>query len=132
MSSSEIHHMKMQRMCMMWDALEYLTVYWNKPSKLTEEEYAMIKAHTIIGADVLKDITVIEHAAEVARSHHERYDGKGYPDGLKGEEILIQARIVAVADRYDAMSTRRIYRKALSQEQILEESKDNRVHSLIR
>lgn len=69
---------------------------------------------------------MIEHAAEVARSHHERYDGKGYPDGLKGEEILIQARIVAVADRYDAMSTRRIYRKALSQEQILEELKDNR------
>ena len=98
----------------------------NKPSKLTEEEYALVKAHTVIGADILKDITVIEHAAEVARFHHERYDGKGYPDGLKGEEIPIQARIVAVADRYDAMNTRRIYRSALSQEQILEELTDNR------
>ena len=98
----------------------------NKPSKLTEDEYALIKAHTVIGADVLKDLTVIEHAAEVARSHHERYDGKGYPDGLKGEEIPIQARIVAVADRYDAMSSRRIYRSALSQEQIQEELTENR------
>ena len=98
----------------------------NKPFKLSEKEYAVIKAHTVIGANVLKELTVIEHAAEVARFHHERYDGKGYPDGLKGKEIPIQARIVAVADRYDAMNSRRIYRNALSQEQILEELKSNR------
>ena len=125
-SSSEIRHLKNAAYVHDVGRIGIPDSILNKPSKLTEEEYVMIKAHTIIGADVLKDITVIEHAAEVARSHHERYDGKGYPDGLKGEEILIQARIVAVADRYDAMSTRRIYRKALSQEQILEELKDNR------
>ena len=125
-SSSEIRHLKNAAYVHDVGRIGIPDSILNKPSKLTEEEYAMIKAHTVIGADVLKDITVIEHAAEVARSHHERYDGKGYPDGLKGEEILIQARIVAVADRYDAMSTRRIYRKALSQEQILEKLKDNR------
>ena len=125
-SSSEIRHLKNAAYVHDVGRIGIPDSILNKPSKLTEEEYAMIKAHTVIGADVLKDITVIEHAAEVARSHHERYDGKGYPDGLKGEEILIQARIVAVADRYDAMSTRRSYRKALSQEQILEKLKDNR------
>ena len=60
----------------------------NKPTRLTEEEYAVIKEHTIIGAEILKNITLIDHVKEVARSHHERYDGKGYPDGLKGEELL--------------------------------------------
>ena len=97
----------------------------NKPSRLTEEEFGLIKAHTVIGADILKNITLIGHVAEVARSHHERYDGKGYPDGLKGEEIPVQARIVAVADSYDAMSSRRIYRDALTREQILEELREN-------
>lgn len=75
----------------------------NKPTRLTEEEYAVIKEHTIIGAEILKNITLIDHVKEVARSHHERYDGKGYPDGLKGEEIPLYARIIAIADSYDAM-----------------------------
>lgn len=56
----------------------------NKPTKLTEEEYAVIKEHTVIGAEILKNIRLIDHVTEVARSHHERYDGTGYPDGLKG------------------------------------------------
>ena len=85
----------------------------NKPTKLTEEEYAVIKEHTVIGAEILKNIRLIDHVTEVARSHHERYDGTGYPDGLKGEEIPIHARIIAVADSYDAMQSRRIYRNPL-------------------
>ncbi len=93
----------------------------NKPTRLTEEEYAIIQRHTLIGADILKDITLIEHVAEVAHYHHERYDGTGYPEGLSGEEIPIEARIVAVADSYDAMNSKRIYRNALEKDQIIEE-----------
>ena len=93
----------------------------NKPTRLTEEEYAIIQRHTLIGADILKDITLIEHVADVAHYHHERYDGTGYPEGLSGEEIPIEARIVAVADSYDAMNSKRIYRNALEKEKIIEE-----------
>ncbi len=97
----------------------------NKPGKLTEDEYILIKDHTVIGAEILKNITLIPHAAEVARSHHERYDGTGYPDGLKGEEIPLYARIITMADSYDAMSSRRIYRNALSRQEIYEEIRSN-------
>ena len=97
----------------------------NKPTKLMEDEYIIIKDHTVIGAEILKNITLIPHAAEVARSHHERYDGTGYPDGLKGEDIPLYARVIAVADSYDAMSSRRIYRSALSRQEICEEIRSN-------
>lgn len=97
----------------------------NKPTKLTEDEYIIIKDHTVIGAEILKNITLIPHAAEVARSHHERYDGTGYPDGLKGEDIPLYARVIAVADSYDAMSSRQIYRSALSRQEICEEIRSN-------
>ena len=93
----------------------------NKPTRLTEEEYAVIKEHTTIGAEILKNITLIDHVKEVARSHHERYDGKGYPDGLKGEEIPLYARIIAIADSYDAMKSRKIYRNPLADEIIYNE-----------
>ncbi len=98
----------------------------NKPAQLTDDEYNLIKKHTIIGDEILKDVTLIPHVAEVTRSHHERYDGKGYPDGLAGTEIPIHARIVAVADSYDAMNSRRIYRNALPPEVIYEELRKNR------
>lgn len=95
----------------------------NKPGQLTEDEFNLIKQHPIIGQDILKDITIISHLGEVTRSHHEHYDGTGYPDGLKGNEIPIQARIITLADSYDAMNSKRIYRNALSIEQIKEEIK---------
>lgn len=83
----------------------------NKPGKLTEEEFALIRNHPIYGAEIVKDISMIPHVKEGVLYHHERYDGKGYPERLKGEEIPLVARIIAVADSYDAMSTNRIYRK---------------------
>lgn len=90
----------------------------NKPGKLTDEEYAIIKTHPAIGAEVLKKITEMPSLYCGARWHHERYDGKGYPDGIKGEDIPLEARIIAVADAYDAMSSKRSYRDALPQEAI--------------
>lgn len=93
----------------------------NKPSKLTDEEYEIIKTHSSVGADILQKIDIISYAADIARHHHERYDGKGYPDGLAGDEISLEARIVAVADSFDAMSSRRIYRKPLDAETIKKE-----------
>lgn len=93
----------------------------NKPTRLTEEEFQVIKEHTVIGAEILKNITLISHVKEVARSHHERYDGMGYPDGLKGEEIPLYARVITVADSYDAMKSRRIYRNPLDDQIIYNE-----------
>lgn len=98
----------------------------NKPLRLTPEEYEIIKNHTMIGADILKDVTLIKHADEVARYHHERYDGKGYPEGLCGEQIPVYARIVTIADSYDAMNTRRIYRNRLPKDVIRKEFEESR------
>lgn len=93
----------------------------NKPSNLNEEEFAMIKKHPIIGGEILKEIHTIPHVQEGALFHHERYDGKGYPHGLKGRDIPLFGRIVCIADTYDAMSTDRVYRKRLSDEKIISE-----------
>lgn len=93
----------------------------NKPSKLSEMEFGLIKSHTIVGSDILKNMIAVPGACEVARYHHERYDGKGYPSGLSGTDIPLNARIVCIADAYDAMSSDRIYRKALSREKIRQE-----------
>lgn len=98
----------------------------NKPTKLLDAEYDIIKQHAAMGADILDNITLVPHAKEVARHHHERYDGTGYPDGLRGEEIPVFARIVSVADSYDAMNSRRIYRNALSADTIRTEIIINR------
>ncbi|MGN1085293.1 MAG: HD domain-containing phosphohydrolase [Lachnospiraceae bacterium] len=90
----------------------------NKPAKLTDEEYSKIKNHPVMGARILKNITEFPKLSTGARWHHERYDGKGYPDGLSGNDIPLEARIIAVADAYDAMSSRRSYRDALPQAQV--------------
>ena len=93
----------------------------NKPAKLSDEEYSIIQNHPVMGAKILKNITEFPKLVTGARWHHERYDGKGYPDGLCGEEIPIEARIIAVADAYDAMSSRRSYRDELPQSQVRSE-----------
>lgn len=90
----------------------------NKPAKLTDEEYAIIKQHPSMGAEILKNITEFPKLSTGARWHHERYDGRGYPDGIFGEEIPMEARIIAIADAYDAMSSRRSYRDVLPQDQV--------------
>ena len=87
----------------------------NKPAKLNDEEYEQIKNHPVMGARILKNIKEMPSLATGARWHHERYDGRGYPDGLKGEDIPEEARIIAVADAYDAMSSRRSYRDVIPQ-----------------
>ena len=93
----------------------------NKPAKLTDEEYSIIQKHPVTGAKILKNITEFPKLSTGAGWHHERYDGKGYPDGIAGEEIPTEARIIAVADAYDAMSSRRSYRDVLPQAKVREE-----------
>ncbi len=93
----------------------------NKTGNLTDEEFGIIKSHTKIGAEILKNITEMPSLYFGARWHHERYDGRGYPDNLKGDEIPLEARIIAVADVYDAMSSKRSYRDILPQQVVREE-----------
>lgn len=93
----------------------------NKPGRLTNEEYSIMKKHPVIGAEILKDINILKGLDIGAKYHHERYDGKGYPEGLKGDEIPYIAKIIGIADAYDAMSSNRVYRKRFSDEKILQE-----------
>ena len=96
----------------------------NKPGKLDDEERDIIKTHTTNGAQILKDFSSVPHIVEGARYHHERYDGKGYPEGLSGEQIPLVARIIGVADAFDAMNSDRCYRKAYPMEKIVNELKE--------
>ena len=98
----------------------------NKPGKLTEEEFEVVKRHPVIGASILKNLALhqdeplVKVAYEICRWHHERYDGRGYPDGLKGEQIPISAQIVSLADVYDALVSERIYKPAYSHEEAVQ------------
>ena len=98
----------------------------NKPGRLTAEEFEIMKKHSLIGASMLenleqyKDEPLVKFAYQICRWHHERYDGKGYPDGLKGEEIPISAQVVSMADVYDALTSERVYKKAFSHEKAME------------
>ena len=85
----------------------------NKAGRLTDSEYEIMKSHAKRGAEILKDLTLIEHVVDGARYHHERYDGNGYPDGLRGEDIPIYGRIIGVADAFDAMTANRVYRNKM-------------------
>ena len=98
----------------------------NKPGKLDPEERAVIMAHPVMGEKILKLIEEFPRLVTGARFHHERYDGRGYPDGLAGENIPIEARIIAVADAYDAMTSRRSYRDVLPQDQVRQEVAEGR------
>lgn len=98
----------------------------NKPGRLTKEEFEIIKTHSMQGANMLQKLENFEEepllhtAYEIARWHHERWDGRGYPDGLKGNEIPISAQIVSLADVYDALTSERCYKKAFSHEQSIQ------------
>lgn len=98
-----------------------------KPGKLTPEEFEIMKTHTVIGEETLLEVKqrysgykFLEMAVHIARHHHERWDGTGYPDGLSGEDIPLSARIMAVADTYDALRSKRVYKEALTHEECLE------------
>ena len=98
----------------------------NKPGRLTPEEYEVIKAHTVQGEKLLSSIPQFQthpsyrYACDIARHHHERWDGRGYPDGLSGEEISVWAQVVSLADVYDALSCKRVYKNPIPREQVLE------------
>ena len=91
----------------------------NKPGKLDDEEYKTIQSHTVLGYNVLKDISIMPELSVGAESHHERPDGKGYPQGLKGDEIPRVAQIIGVADAFDAMYSNRPYRKRMNFEKVV-------------
>jgi len=92
-----------------------------KPGELTEEEWRLVKAHPVRGAEMLAGVKFLERATDLVRHHHERVDGKGYPDGLRGDEITIGAKIVNVADAFDAMTTDRPYRVGLTVDEAIEQ-----------
>ena len=99
----------------------------NKPGRLTSEEFEIMKTHTTIGADMLRELgshhvgnALMEYAYQIARWHHERWDGKGYPDGLKGDDIPIAAQVVSVADVYDALTSVRVYKDAIPHKEAIQ------------
>jgi len=102
--------------CMMTISTEIL----NKPCKLTTDEFNTIKLHPIYTKTILEKISDFATIANIAYSHHENYDGTGYPQGLKGDETPFESQIIQVADAYDAMTSERAYRKALSNNEALE------------
>jgi putative nucleotidyltransferase with HDIG domain len=95
----------------------------NKPGKLTGDEWEIIKKHPVIGSEVLKPVKFLTEVYPVVRSHHEHFDGTGYPDGLEGQEIPFLSRLLSVADAYDAMISTRAYRDSMTEEQVLQEIK---------
>lgn len=98
----------------------------NKPGRLTKEEFEIMKTHTVIGANMLESLAIYQSeplvrvAHDICRWHHERFDGKGYPDGLVGDEIPISAQVVSLADVYDALVSERVYKKAFSHERAIQ------------
>ena len=98
----------------------------NKHSSLSPEEREIIKRHTVIGGEILKDLTLLPNASIGAVSHHERYDGTGYPYGLKGKQIPLEARIIGIADAFDAMNSSRVYRPRITPKKIMQELRDGR------
>lgn len=96
----------------------------NKPGRLSDNEFALMRKHAEIGGNILSGNNMIDGLDEGAKYHHERYDGRGYPNGLKGEEIPEMARIIGIADAYDAMTSNRVYRRRLSNEKVISELKN--------
>lgn len=122
-SDSKIEHLRMASMLHDVGKIGIDDNILNKPGKLTDDEYNIIKKHPEIGYNILKDIKNLSDVKNIVKHHHERYDGKGYPDGLDKDSISIDVFIVQLADSIDAMATDRPYRKALSEEKIISELK---------
>lgn len=93
----------------------------NKPGRLTDQEFSQMKAHAIIGSMILENVSTMPELRAGARWHHERIDGRGYPDGLSGDQIPLEAKIISVADAYDAMTSNRSYRKPVEQSEVREQ-----------
>ncbi|HHU30935.1 MAG TPA: HD domain-containing protein, partial [Firmicutes bacterium] len=93
----------------------------NKPSRLSDDEFNLVREHAAVGAEIIENIKYIGEHADIVRHHHERVDGKGYPDGLTGEKISLGAKIVCVADAFDAMTTERVYRRPMTKEEAARE-----------
>ena len=93
----------------------------NKPGRLTDQEFSVMKKHTTRGAEILQGISTIPQIVEGAKSHHEKYDGSGYPEGKKGEDIPFVARIICCADCFDAMASKRVYKEPFSMDVIIKE-----------
>ena len=91
-----------------------------KPGKLAEDEWALIRKHPIVGANIIEPLVFMEREQFIIRHHHERMDGSGYPDGLKGDDIPISAQVVSVADVYDALTSDRVYKRAFSHEKAMQ------------
>lgn len=97
-----------------------------KPGSLTEEEYALVKLHSVKGEELILGVKGLEDIAKIIRHHHERWDGTGYPDGLKGEEIPLESRLIAIVDAFEAMTGERLYKRTLSIDEAIEELKYHR------
>lgn len=97
----------------------------NKPNRLTDDEWEIMKKHPIIGHKIVNSVKEYSQLAQKVLQHHEKWDGSGYPQGLKGEQIDIKARMIAIADAYDSMTNDRVYRKARTKDQAIKELKEN-------
>ena len=126
MSAETVHHIALASILHDVGKIAVPDAILNKPGRLTPEEFEIMKTHTVQGAALLDRIPQLhEHPAyryarDIARHHHERWDGRGYPDGLKGGEISIPAQVVSIADVYDALSCKRVYKDAFPREQVLD------------
>lgn len=126
MSESEIDHIVLASIMHDVGKITIPDAVLTKPGKLTDEEYEVMKSHTVKGVTILESIPqlreggIYEYACDIARHHHERWDGKGYPDGLAGEELTPWSQVVALADVYDALTCKRVYKPALPRNKVLE------------
>jgi HD-GYP domain-containing protein (c-di-GMP phosphodiesterase class II) len=121
LSSDEMHELELSAIFHDIGKIGTPDAVLNKPSRLTEEEFSVMKQHPVQSSEILQDFPHFEKISINARYHHERFDGKGYPDGLKGEQIPLAARIILIADTFDAMTSTRPYRKGLSYEVAFDE-----------
>lgn len=125
LSSKEIEDIKTSSILHDIGKIGIIDYILNKPGRLTDEEFEKIKEHPKVGADIIGEISFLKDISKIIRYHHERYDGRGYPEGLKADEIPIEACIICIADSYDAMTSDRPYRAALTREEALEEIEKN-------